>query len=255
MTVLTDWITYGEEGQYSAFIARADNGQAKLPAIVLIQEVWGVDAHIQDITKRIAAEGYAVIAPELYSYQGFKPHYLHPDALLAAKQFMDMNPKPEQKPELIAETLEAIFGKFSRDRFPDIVKQAAAYMKNQYPYSTGEVASVGFCLGGMLSARLACDDSQLKGAIIYYGNAPEASLLTSISCPVLGFYGEQDAKITDLVPAFASQMKEAGKSYEYYIYPEAPHAFFNDTRPSYRAEPAQLSYDRMIQFFSEVFHS
>lgn len=159
------------------------------------------------------------------------------------------------KSEQINETLEAILGKFSRDRFPEIVKQAAAFMRDIFPYSAGMgVASVGFCLGGMLSGALACEDPQLRGAVVYYGHPPEAHKLDLIACPLLGFYGEQDPKITSLIPDFAEAMQEAGKSYEYHIYPETPHAFYNDTRPSYRREASQASFTRMLAFFKEVLH-
>src|SRR5690554_3362180 len=123
MNVLTEWITYGEKGELSAFVARA-NKQGKVPAIVLIQEIWGVDAHIQDVAMRIADEGYAVIAPELFSYQGIKPDYLHDDAIQRAKKYMDTVPRPTHKSEQITKTLDAILGEYSRDGFPAIVKHA-----------------------------------------------------------------------------------------------------------------------------------
>ncbi|MEX1031049.1 MAG: dienelactone hydrolase family protein [Paenibacillaceae bacterium] len=94
MNVLTEWVRYGEKGEYSAFIARTNKLQGKVSAIVLIQEIWGVDAHVQDIAKRIAEEGYAVIAPELFSYQGIKPDYLQDDAIKRAKKYMDTTPNP-----------------------------------------------------------------------------------------------------------------------------------------------------------------
>jgi carboxymethylenebutenolidase len=269
MTVTTEWVTYGEQGEYTGFVARMDRLIGAAPAVIVIQEIWGVDSHIQDVTMRIAQAGYVAFAPDLFSYAGNKPDYLQADRLDQAKSFMDsippaagrspeerklyMRDMPEGQAERINETLDAIFGGHSKARFPDTVKRAASFLREEYLYSKGEgIASVGYCLGGALSGWLACEDPLLKAAVVYYGNPPEAEKISSIACPVLGFYGEKDKRISELIPAFASKMKAASKSFESHIYPGAPHAFFNDTRPSYHPDASRASFARMLGFLSDT---
>jgi carboxymethylenebutenolidase len=269
MTVATEWVTYGEQGEYTGFVARMDRLSGTAPAVIVIQEIWGVDSHIQDVTKRIAQAGYVAFAPDLFTYAGNKPDYLQADRLDQAKSFMDsippaagrnpeerkryMTEMPEGQAERINESLDAIFGGHSKARFPDTVKRAAQFLREEYLYSKGEgVASVGYCLGGALSGWLACEDPQLKAAVVYYGNPPETEQISSIACPVLGFYGEKDKRISELIPAFASEMKAASKSFESHIYPDAPHAFFNDTRPSYHPDASRASFARMLTFLSDA---
>lgn len=102
-----------------------------------------------------------------------------------------------------------------------------------------------------MSVQFACLDPKLSAAVIYYGNAPQPERIGGIACPVTGFYGGKDARITDAVPAFAEAMKAAGKTFVSHVYPEAPHAFFNDTRPSYRADAARDAFSRTLAFLNE----
>jgi carboxymethylenebutenolidase len=99
-----------------------------------------------------------------------------------------------------------------------------------------------------LSAALAANDGQLRGAIIYYGSLPAGIPIEPIRAPLLGFYGENDKRITDAVPDFSASLKAAGKSFEYHVYPDAPHAFFNDTRPSYHVSSARDAFVRTLDF-------
>ncbi|MDP4107588.1 MAG: dienelactone hydrolase family protein, partial [Bacillota bacterium] len=89
------------------------------------------------------------------------------------------------------------------------------------------------------------------GAAIFYGNAPSEDELQNIHCPVYGFYGDQDKRITDNVPAFAAQMKQNGKTFNYQIYPQTGHAFFNDTRASYNVVAARDAFQRVLSFFHD----
>ena len=107
-------------------------------------------------------------------------------------------------------------------------------------------------MGGGLAARLACAESALAGAAIFYGEPAPGELVSLISCPVIGFYGGEDPRITDTVPAFAETMKAAGKAYEPHVYPDAPHAFFNDTRPSYTVDAARDAWACLLGFFAAL---
>jgi len=130
-----------------------------------------------------------------------------------------------------------------------VLADAAGWLRGQLECS-GRVGSVGWCMGGGLSGRLACRDAQLEAAVIFYGMAPPAEELAAITCPVLGFYGADDPRITADVPTFAEAMSVAGKSFEHHLYEGAPHAFFNDTRPSYHVDAARDAWARCLTFFA-----
>jgi carboxymethylenebutenolidase len=113
------------------------------------------------------------------------------------------------------------------------------------------VASVGFCMGGGLSALLATADRELAGAVIFYGMSPRDDLVAKIACPVLGFYGGTDARISATLPAFEAAMKTHAKSYEKHVYEGVGHAFFNDTRSAYDARASRDAFARMLAFFRD----
>jgi carboxymethylenebutenolidase len=112
-------------------------------------------------------------------------------------------------------------------------------------------ASVGFCFGGAMSARLATVDPELRAAVVFYGQHPPLGDVPRIRAAVLGLYGGEDRGITDQVPAFAEAMARAGRSFESHVYPGARHAFFNDTRPMYDRAAAEDAWTRLLAFYRE----
>jgi carboxymethylenebutenolidase len=104
-------------------------------------------------------------------------------------------------------------------------------------------------MGGSLSAQLAVS-SALAAAVIYYGTGPDAEQVAQISCPIRGFYGREDARIVAGLPDFAAALAAAGIDHELRIYPDTGHAFFNDTRPSYRPEAARDAWARTLAFLA-----
>ena len=131
---------------------------------------------------------------------------------------------------------------------PDMLA-AVGYLSRQPFVRPDRIGSVGFCMGGALSARLAAAGAPLAACVIFYGAAPPAERFASIRCRVLGLYGGEDRGITDAVPAFAEEMRKAGKSFEYHVYPDAAHAFFNDTRAEvYREDAAKDAWQRTLSF-------
>jgi carboxymethylenebutenolidase len=105
-------------------------------------------------------------------------------------------------------------------------------------------------MGGGLCALLACTDPRLGAAAIHDGQSPPAERTPQISCPVIGFSGEADPRITDGVPGFAEAMRAAGKSFEYVIYRGASNAFFNDEHATYRVDAARDAWVRTVSFFA-----
>ncbi|MBX5436922.1 MAG: dienelactone hydrolase family protein [Alicyclobacillaceae bacterium] len=264
----TEWVRYGRGNRYSAYLAVPSRASGPLPAVVVIQEVWGADEHIQDVTRRFAQAGYVALAPDLYARDGVRPAPLAPERIEAAKRFMDSMPptvwvsaeereqglakQPEPEQSQLRDTLAELFGGLAKlDTHVEQLRATVAYLHNELAEAKGQpVGSVGFCMGGALSALLACSEPSLRAAVIFYGNSPDASRVQGVNCPVLGFYAERDPRITNGVPAFADAMRAAGKRFEYHVYEGALHAFFNDTRAAYNPAAARDAFARTLQFFN-----
>lgn len=270
MSLETEWIRYGENGEYSGYLARLSGVKEAQPSVIVLQEIWGVDDHIQDVVRRFARAGYIAFAPDLFSRNGERPELLRQDRIDEGKKFLNSLPPgvwqdperrqaaldalPEARRGIIAGTLGQVFG--VGGMIPDFVRQCTAtsqWLRETYEYSYGKgVASVGFCLGGGLSIRLASQDPKLSGAVIFYGSAPIEETVPTVGCPVIGFYGELDKRLTEGVPALAQAFEEAGKPFEFTIYPGAQHAFFNDTRPSYNVEASRDAFVGTLDFLRKV---
>ena len=263
MEIRQRWVAGEYDGQpMRAYLARpASAKEAVLPTVLVIQEVWGVDEHIQDMADRYAAAGYQAIAPDLYSL-GEVPEPLQPQRIQAVKRFLDtmppqgwgdtatrdqyINKLPQPEGQNVRETLGILFGPKDNAR---LLAQLKAWV--DYAEQNGSaVMSVGYCMGGSLSFHLATEDRRLKGAVCNYGTAPTAEALARIETPVYGFYGGTDHRITDAVPGVAEQMAQLGKTFHYKIYEEAGHAFFNDSRASYNVDAARDAWAETLGFFS-----
>jgi carboxymethylenebutenolidase len=271
MAINTEWISGA--GAPAGYFARPERAQRALPGVLVLQEAWGVDAHIEDVTRRFAAAGYAAFAPDLFAdAEGKRPAPMTRERLSELVAFINQAPptvwsdpkvleaelskRPEAERGRIEETRTAVFSRLgSPDKlaaFLPSLQSAVRYLR-QRPETAGQkIGAVGFCMGGGLSALLACRDPDLGAAAIFYGSAPPNDQIPAIRCPVRGFYGGQDERITGQVPAFAEAMRAAGKSFEPQIYPQAGHAFFNDGRPSYDAAAARDAFARVLTFFRDA---
>ena len=155
--------------------------------------------------------------------------------------------RPETERARIETSHAALFGNLGRiGHFVPALRAAVHQLREAAPDQ--KVACVGFCMGGGLSALLACEEPELSGAAIFYGSAPPAERIPGIPCPVMGFYGALDQRINAGLPAFKEAMRTAGKAFESHVYEGAGHGFFNDARPSYEARAAQDSYARLLEF-------
>jgi carboxymethylenebutenolidase len=247
-----------------ATMVRPAAASGALPAVIVVHEGWGADGHIRDIAGRIAAAGYLAHVPDLYAHGGTRPPELAPDRIDALKRFTDTLPPgglgaadvreaalaemPETERTRIAESLDAMFaGMAAPAQFVADLRGAVAYLRD-HPDCNGQIGAIGFCMGGGLVGLLACEERALRAGIVYYGTPPPAEGVRGIACPLLGIYGGEDGRITGAVPAFADAMTAAGKRFEQHVYPGAPHAFFNDTRPAYRVGAARDAWARTLAF-------
>lgn len=268
MALQTEWVRYGERDQYLGFAARVERAAPPLPAVIVIQEAGGVDAHIEDVARRIAAAGYFAFAPDLFSVDGVRPPALARERMAEMMAFFNSLPigsigepaireaamaaRPADEASRLRETVARIFtgGVLQLDQYLPQLHATASHLRRDNAATRGQkLAVMGFCMGGGLSALFACHDPELAAAAIFYGLPPDRSLLANVRCPVVGFYGGNDRRITDTVPAFAEAMKQAGKSFAPHIYEGAAHAFFNDDRSSYQAAAARDSYARLLDLF------
>ncbi len=211
-----------------AFVAAPKTNERR-PAIIIVQEWWGLTDHIKDIARRYAAEGYVAIAPDMYSRLG---HAITTDPGEAGKL---MN----------ALKLE--------DGLKDLVA-TVDYIRSVPEVDKTRIGVTGFCMGGSYALLLPCVTEFIKAAVPFYGQVPNPDTpLAKLSAPVLYFYGEDDGWITKAdVQRLAVALKKHGKEGEIKTYPGAPHAFFRDTDSSvYRPEAAQDAWARTKAFFKQ----
>ncbi|MGE5838541.1 MAG: dienelactone hydrolase family protein, partial [Deltaproteobacteria bacterium] len=214
----------GETGEVRANLARP-KGDAKLPAVLVIHENRGLNAHIEDVTRRIALEGFLAMAPDALSPVGGTPE------------------DSEKAPALI--------GQLDKEKTTKNFVAAAKYLKT-HPISTGKVGVVGFCWGGAMANQMAVHSPDVVAAVPYYGAAPASEDVPKIKASLLLHYAGNDERINAGIPAFEAALKAASKDYKLYMYEGAQHAFNNDTSPArFNKEAAQLAWQRTISFLKE----
>jgi carboxymethylenebutenolidase len=268
MTIETTWVRHGEGEEYTAFTARPGRAALPLPSVIVIQEAGGVDAHIEDVTRRVAAAGYFAIAPDLFSERGARwPAFTRERMAEMMELFNSMAlgtagdaaareaalaRMPAEQAGRVRETVEQLFtgGVLRLERYLPQLRATADFVRRDNAATRAQkVAVMGFCMGGGLTGLFACHDPDLAAAAIFYGMSPAAELVERVRCPVVGFYGASDPRVNDTVPAFAEAMKRAGKSFEAHTYAGAGHAFFNDSRNTYEVGAARDSFARLLALF------
>jgi len=223
--LVVEYMKYpGEAVEIRANFVRP-KGDAKLPGVVVIHENRGLNAHIEDVTRRIALEGFLALAPDALSPLGGTPE------------------DSEKAPALI--------GQLDKERTTKNYLAAVKYLKT-HPLSTGKVGVVGFCWGGAMANQLAVHSPDVVAAVPYYGAVPAPEDVPKIKASLLLHYAGMDERINSGIPAFEEALKKASVNYKIYMYEGAQHAFNNDTTPArYNKEAAQLAWQRTISFLKE----
>ncbi|CAN7681944.1 dienelactone hydrolase family protein [Acidovorax sp. LjRoot66] len=216
----------------------APAGKTGLPVVLVIQEIFGVHEYIADTCRRFAKAGYLAIAPELYARQGDASKYTEAAKLMA---------------EIVSKVPDA---------------QVMADLDGAVAWATangGDAARIGitgFCWGGRVTWLYAAH-GPVKAGVAWYGRlVGQASDLTPkhpvdiapiLKAPVLGLYGEKDTGIPldtiDKMKTALAGGTAAAKASEFVVYPDAPHAFHADYRPSYRKEAADDGWKRALAWF------
>jgi carboxymethylenebutenolidase len=266
MAIRGEWIEFGDSRGYLAVPERA---ALPLPAIIVIPEVWGVNEHIEDVTRRFAAAGYAVLAPDIFTVRGKRPPGLSDERIEKAAKFVGtlapgvLGDPPAREREMaklsesdrrdIGETFARLFAGDRTEAFMPRIREAFSHLRTAQKETEGQkVACVGFCMGGGFSALLACEEPEISGAAVFYGATPPTEKISSIRCPVIGFYGGNDQRINPGIPVFEEAMRNAGKSYERFIYKGANHSFFNDDGGAYDVRAVRDSFVRLLTFFQRI---
>jgi carboxymethylenebutenolidase len=213
----------GETGDILAHYARP-KGKQKLPGVVVIPEIWGLVPHIEDVSRRIALEGFLAIAPDPLSPLGGTPEDVD-----EARKLMQELDSQETTKNLVA---------------------AVEYLKT-HPQSTGKVGVTGFCWGGGMANQVAVNSPDVQAAVPFYGRQPATEDVPKIKASMLIHYAGDDERINAGIPAFEAALKEASVEYQMFMYEGAKHAFFNDTSPRYHEEASKLAWERTIAFFKE----
>jgi len=211
----------GTTGGYLA----APEAPGRYPGVLVIQEVWGLVENIKDISRRLAMEGYVALAVDLY----------------------------DGKTVVNLEDGRRIRENISEEKMLKDINAGFAYLKSLPNVKPNLIGSVGYCMGGGLSLKLACENRELAAAVVFYGRNPSPiDLVKNIQCPILGNYAGEDRGITEAdVNLLRDTLAKYGKIYDIKIYPGAPHGFFNDTRESYRPEAARDAWQRVLDFYNK----
>ncbi len=215
----------------------ADDG--KYPVVIVIPEIWGMHEYIKDVVRRFAMRGFLAITFEPYARTGGVLSLPDQQAVLKVA-----NAVPDAQ---VMADLNAI----------------VAYAKKLPEARADRIGVTGFCRGGLYTLLFAAQSSDVKAAVPWYGEIKPAKaagirtagpldLAAQIQAPVLGLYGEADQGIPVAdVKEMESALKAAGKTAEFVLYPDAPHAFHADYRPSYRETAATDAWARCLAWFKK----
>jgi carboxymethylenebutenolidase len=217
-----------EIGGMPAWVARPD-GSGPWPAVLVIQEAFGLNEHIKDVARRVAAEGYVALAPDLF-HRGGKGRTAGYDQLPKALELM---------------------GALKDDEIVADVASAIAYLEKQPTVRAGRIGITGFCMGGRVAYLVACAlPEKIAAAVPYYGGGIPVDRTATLRAPVLAFFGDDDPFIPmDHVEKLRAEAKRLGKDVEIVVYPKAPHGFFCNERESYRPEAARDAWEKTTAFF------
>ena len=225
--ILTREANYkGPACEIKAFIAEPA-GAGACPAVIVIQEWWGLNDHIRDVARRFAREGYFAIAPDLYSRQGNKV---------------------ASEPNLAAQ----LMGGLKTEDGIDDLKATLQWMRAQKQTQQSRIGVIGFCMGGSYALLLPCESKEISAAAPFYGEIPSAEKIRNLGCPIFYAYGENDGWIQRVdVDRLAGDFKKSDKQGEVKVYQGCSHGFFNDTRADvYAPAEAKHAWDRTLKLFN-----
>ena len=217
-------------GFYDGYQAEPKAAKAPLGSVLVIHENRGLNAHTEDVARRLALAGYRAVAADFLSPAGGTPS--DQDAARAAIGKLDL-------------------GRSAADAV------ATLALLKTLPGANGRVAALGFCWGGGMVNRIAvAAGAALNGGVAYYGPAPDPALAPRVEGAMLLHYAERDERVNATGLPWAEALKAAGKTVQSFVYPGVEHAFHNDTSAErYNRAAAQLSWQRTLDFLASTIGS
>ena len=233
------WVDIDVSGEnMEAYVAEPE-AEGKYPAVIVIQEVWGANSHIQMVTDRLPSQGFVGLAPQMFHREGPMIMALH-------------------------EERETAFGRAGRvtdDGILADINAAVSYLQSQPNVDGDRIGIVGFCFGGRVSYLAATSVAGIGAAAVFYGGGmlqprgegpSPLERSAGINCPILGLFGEDDGNPTPAdVATIQAELDRLGKTYEFHMYPGAGHAFHCDSRESFRLDAAADAWRKTITFFNQ----
>jgi len=222
--ITTEKITYQGDGTTMNAYLAMPKGERKLPAVMVIHENRGLNAHIEDVTRRVALAGFIAFAPDALSVFGGAP--------------------------ADADQARELFTKLDTQKNLNNFLKGFDYLRD-LKACNDKFGCVGFCWGGALANQLAVHMPKLRAAVSFYGKQPEAADVPKIKASVMLHYAGSDERINAGIPAYEAALKAAGTRHTIYRYENTQHAFHNDTAPTrYNEAAAKLAWGRTIDFFN-----
>lgn len=227
-----------KDGDMPAYRAMPAAG-GPFPVVLVVPEIFGVHEHIKDVCRRLAKVGYLAVAPELFARQG------------------DVSKLTD-----IQEIIGKVVSKVPDAQVMSDLDATVAWAGKTGKADRAKLSITGFCWGGRIVWLYAAHSKDLKAGVAWYGRlvgqADELhpkhpiDLAGELKAPVLGLYGAADQGIpVETVERMRKAVKDAGKTAEVVVYPDAPHGFNADYRPSYRKEAAEDGWKRMLEWFKK----
>jgi carboxymethylenebutenolidase len=228
------------DGSMPIHVARPKGAAGKLPAVIVIQEAFGLNAHIKGVADRLAGEGYHAVAPNLYWREGGK--------IVSYAELGDAI---------------GLMTRLTDDQVVQDLKALVATLKADPAVRGDRIGITGFCMGGRVSYLAACEIPEIRASVPFYGGgiagqqmAPGATApaerTAKMKAAILLHYGEKDAFIPPTAIEGARQaLEREKKTFEIHVYPGAEHGFYCDERPSYHPQAAKLAWERTLGFFEK----
>ena len=221
VTARIDYASPKGHGTVKAYLARPAQTNTRLPSVMVVHENRGLNPHIEDITRRLALDGFLAFAPDMLTPLGGYPG-------------------DEDK-------ARALFAQLDQAKCREDFLAAYEVLKAR-PESNGKVGVVGFCYGGGIAHMLATRLPTLAAAVPFYGNHPPAEDAAWVKAPLLIHFADVDERINAAWPAYEKELKAAEVRYTAHRYPGTQHGFNNDTTPRFDAAAAQLAWGRTLAF-------
>lgn len=220
-------VRFTSQGTADGYLAFPADSGTPHPGVILVQEWWGIESHIVELTERLAREGYVVLAPDLYHGKVAQ----EPDEAQKAMMALDM------------------------PRAMDEISTAIDYLQGRNDVQPKRIGMVGFCMGGQLTWRMAeREDGELAAVAPFYGAGydPTPESVRTITAPVLAVWGGDDPSVpAEQREKIVALLQQEGKQHKALTYDGAGHAFMNDKHDSYNPEVASQAWQELLAFFKQ----